>query len=91
MLDVSIDWFVVTIVGFLTAIAAFLIVRAEQWLFDLKEGRCASHWWHARRFCSNWQEWAEVVGSDDSKQHFGDLSWAIEYVIYAIVAVSLWS
>lgn len=44
-------WFVVTAVGFLTSIFAFLIVRGEQWLFDIKEGYCASSWYRAKRFC----------------------------------------
>ena len=49
--DRLMGWFVVTIVGFLTAIAAFLIVRSEQWLFDIKYGYCKAGWWKARRFC----------------------------------------
>jgi len=50
-LDRSIGWIVVTIVGVLTAIAAFLIVRSEQWLFDFKDGYCQGAWWKAERFC----------------------------------------
>jgi chloride channel 3/4/5 len=49
--DKSLGWIIVTIVGFLTAVLAFLIVRSEQWLFDLKEGYCGTSWWKARRFC----------------------------------------
>jgi chloride channel 3/4/5 len=49
--DRFIGWIIVTIVGFLTAIAAFLVVRSEQWLFDIKYGHCVSGWWKARRFC----------------------------------------
>ena len=49
--DRFIGWIIVTIVGFLTAIAAFLIVRSEQWLFDIKYGYCMAGWWKARRFC----------------------------------------
>lgn len=41
----------VSIVGFLTAILAFCIVRTEQWLFDIKEGYCGSAWYKAKRFC----------------------------------------
>ncbi|KZT28972.1 hypothetical protein NEOLEDRAFT_1154061 [Neolentinus lepideus HHB14362 ss-1] len=55
-LDRSLGWIVVTIVGFLTAIIAFLIVRGEQWLFDLKEGFCRDSWWKAKRFCCPTQE-----------------------------------
>ncbi|KAA1473891.1 hypothetical protein DENSPDRAFT_780653 [Dentipellis sp. KUC8613] len=50
-LDRSIGWLIVSIVGFLTAVVAFLIVRSEQWLFDLKDGYCGSGWWKAKRFC----------------------------------------
>jgi chloride channel 3/4/5 len=51
MFDKSLGWIIVTIVGLLTAIVAFLVVRAEQWLFDLKEGVCRNGWWKAQRFC----------------------------------------
>jgi chloride channel 3/4/5 len=49
--DKSLGWIIVTIVGCLTAILAFLIVRTEQLLFDAKEGYCESSWWKAKRFC----------------------------------------
>jgi chloride channel 3/4/5 len=49
--DKSLGWIIVTIVGFLTAVVAFLIVRTEQLLFDAKEGYCTSSWWSAKRFC----------------------------------------
>ena len=51
MVDRSIGWLVVSIVGFLTALVAFMIVRSEQWLFDLKTGYCSDGWLKARRFC----------------------------------------
>ncbi|KAG8730888.1 hypothetical protein FRC11_005582 [Ceratobasidium sp. 423] len=51
MVDRSIGWIIVTIVGFLTAVVAFVIIRSEQWLFDVKEGYCAEGWWRAMRFC----------------------------------------
>ena len=51
IIDKSIGWWIVTIVGFLTAIVAFLIVRSEQWLFDSKEGYCRENWRKAKRFC----------------------------------------
>ncbi len=49
--DRLMGWIIVTIVGFLTAITAFIIVRSEQWLFDIKYGYCKTGWWKARRFC----------------------------------------
>lgn len=49
--DRSIGWIIVTIVGFLSAVVAFMIVRSEQWLFDFKGGYCTTGWWKAERFC----------------------------------------
>jgi chloride channel 3/4/5 len=51
LLDKSIGWIVVTLVGFITALVAFLIIRGEQWFFDLKEGHCSTDWKKAKRFC----------------------------------------
>lgn len=51
LLDKSMGWIIVTLVGFLTAVVAFLVVRAEQWLFDLKAGYCRTDWKQAKRFC----------------------------------------
>ena len=50
-LDRSIGWIIVTLVGFLSAVVAFVIVRSEQWLFDIKNGYCKTGWWRAERFC----------------------------------------
>ncbi|EJD03208.1 clc channel [Fomitiporia mediterranea MF3/22] len=92
-IDTSIDWIVVTIIGFLTAIGAFLIVRSEQWFFDLKEGHCLNGWWNAKRFCSEWQEWQDAFASGKNgevpDQWFGTASWAIEYIVYATIALCL--
>ena len=49
--DKSLGWIIVTIVGFLTAVVAFLVVRSEQWFFDAKNGYCTTGWWKAVQFC----------------------------------------
>jgi chloride channel 3/4/5 len=49
--DRFVGWLIVTIVGVLTALIAFAIVRAEMTMFDYKEGYCTAGWWKARRFC----------------------------------------
>jgi chloride channel 3/4/5 len=49
--DKSLGWIIVTIVGCLTAVVAFLIVRTEQLLFDVKEGYCGTSWWKSKIFC----------------------------------------
>ncbi|EGN99742.1 hypothetical protein SERLA73DRAFT_88360 [Serpula lacrymans var. lacrymans S7.3] len=49
--DKSLGWIIVTIVGFLTSVIAFLVIRGEQWLFDAKEGYCTTSLWRAKSFC----------------------------------------
>jgi chloride channel 3/4/5 len=66
--DKSLGWIIVTIVGFLTAVAAFLIVRSEQWLFDLKEGYCGTSWWKAKRFCCPHLDEAYLVRMNPSQE-----------------------
>lgn len=92
MLDRAIPWITVTVIGFLTAIAAFLIIRGEQWLFGLKEGHCQTGWWLARPFCSKWEEWSDLLKSrkrvEEPGPWFGSAEWAFEYVVYTIVAVN---
>ncbi|EKM81010.1 hypothetical protein AGABI1DRAFT_37258 [Agaricus bisporus var. burnettii JB137-S8] len=49
--DRGLGWLIVTLVGLFTAVAAFLIVRSEQFLFDLKDGYCDAAWYKSKRFC----------------------------------------
>lgn len=100
--DKSIGWIIVTVVGFLTAIVAFLVVRAEQWLFDAKQGYCTTAWWHARHFCCplpdeygslddicpTWRTWSDVFASWTGRELGGDDS-AVQYLAYTIIAVLL--
>jgi chloride channel 3/4/5 len=94
ILDKSMGWLIVTVVGFLTAIAAFLVVRAEQWLFDVKEGYCRDAWWKAHRFCClesedlldecpAWQTWSELL-----LRRGGFAEELVEYISYTVIAVS---
>ncbi|KAF8910368.1 chloride channel [Mucidula mucida] len=98
-------WIIVTIVGFLTAIVAFLVVRAEQWLFDLKEGYCGDDWSKAKRFCCPQPDETSVLlpkfFTEDacpawrtwsSVFHFREGETgeeAVEYITYASVALFL--
>ncbi|KAJ6625582.1 chloride channel [Mycena sp. CBHHK59/15] len=96
VLDKSMGWLIVTVVGLLTAVVAFLVVRAEQWLFDAKEGYCSSNWWKARQFCcpeldelagecATWRTWAEVLSptGGEAAENF------LEYFPYAAIALLL--
>lgn len=93
MFDKSLGWIIVTIVGFLSAVAAYLVVRSEQFLFDLKEGYCATSFWKAKRFCcpshlrqicTDWRPWHQVLmsGNEDSVDNF------VEYISYTVIAAS---
>ena len=42
---------VVSLVGVVTAVIAFLIIRGELFLFDFKEGYCSPMWMWPKRFC----------------------------------------
>ncbi|KAG9009352.1 hypothetical protein FRB94_012169 [Tulasnella sp. JGI-2019a] len=73
--DRSTGWIIVTIVGILTAIVAFLIVRAEQLLFDLKEGYCTQSWWKAKKFCCRYTtDVAQTSSASYTRLTGGELS-----------------
>lgn len=82
--DRSLGWIIITIVGFLTAVIAFLIIRSEQWLFDLKEGFCHEGFWKAKRFCcplspnvQSYEAWAfPLVELRDEDSCAGWRTWA---------------
>ena len=105
--DRSLGWVVVTIIGSVSALLAFLIVRSEQWLFDIKEGHCTQGWWKARKLCcpkptgstinllksgddvcNDWQTWAALFEGGQMSE-IGFESWAIDYLSYTIIAVSV--
>lgn len=100
--DKSLGWIIVTVVGFLTAVVAFLVVRAEQWLFDVKSGYCKTAWWHAQHFCcplpdeygslddhcSAWRTWSDVFAAWTGSVSGGGES-VVQYLAYTIIAVLL--
>ncbi|SCZ90228.1 BZ3500_MvSof-1268-A1-R1_Chr1-3g01854 [Microbotryum saponariae] len=49
--DGSQGWILVTVIGILTALVAFMITSSEMLLFDLKDGYCATNPRLAKRFC----------------------------------------
>ncbi|KIK67362.1 hypothetical protein GYMLUDRAFT_37467 [Collybiopsis luxurians FD-317 M1] len=49
--DRLLGWIIVTVVGLLTALVAFGVVKSEQLLFDLKDGYCTQEWYKAKRLC----------------------------------------
>lgn len=91
-----------SVVGFLTALVAFFIVRSERWLFDFKEGHCTNGWWKAREVCcsylesassnkaeptcASWQTWDQLFDPHKGGNSWG-IYWAIEYISYTVAAV----
>lgn len=77
--------------GIVCAILAFLIVRAEMALFDLKEGFCSTSWGTAKRFCcaprhrnipgtdpevcGDWIEWGEFFDPGEEGGRQGAWIW----------------
>ncbi|KAJ3790799.1 chloride channel [Lentinula aff. detonsa] len=49
--DRLLGWIIVTLVGFLTAVFAYLVVTGERWLFSLKDGYCTQDWTRAKELC----------------------------------------
>ncbi len=99
MFDKSIGWIIVTIVGFLSAVVAFLVIRSEQFLFDLKEGYCTTSFWKAKRFCCPYLAPSELVNPHIRQPCAAWKPWhqvgdnvnnPVEYISYTIIAVSLY-
>lgn len=65
-------WLIVTVVGVLTALVAFLIIRSEMAFFDLKEGYCARSWGTARRFCCAPRRGTHPDPSSGDEEECGD-------------------
>lgn len=91
-------WIAATIIGILSAVIAFLIIRTEMALFDLKEGFCSSSWGTAKRFCctphnrppspddicGDWVEWGEFFNPRERASWYMGMS---EFVPYTLIAV----
>ncbi|KAF8556363.1 hypothetical protein OG21DRAFT_1437153 [Imleria badia] len=99
LFDKSLGWIIVTIVGFLTAVIAFLVLRLEQWFFDAKYGYCTTGWWKAIRFCCpdvrdlrssseaacpDWVDWSSWVYHGVTENDY------VDYISYTFIAV-LWA
>eukprot|EP00761_Pharyngomonas_kirbyi_P006646 gb/GECH01006654.1/.p1 GENE.gb/GECH01006654.1/~~gb/GECH01006654.1/.p1 ORF type:complete len:944 (+),score=219.26 gb/GECH01006654.1/:1-2832(+) len=67
-------WLAVLLVGIMTGMIAATIDTGVEWLQDIKEGVCVSHFWLNKNacckiedkvgliYCENWKTWPEVFG-----------------------------
>ena len=82
---------------------AFLIIRTEMAMFDLKEGFCSNSWGTAKRFCcaphrksgapeeicGDWIEWGQFFKPRDRTAPKGQFVFGeAEFLAYGAVAVS---
>ncbi|KAI8394188.1 chloride channel [Radiomyces spectabilis] len=68
--DASQAWILVTIIGVTVSAFAWFIDVVQEWMSDLKEGYCTTHWRYNHNFCcwdkseyeacSDWKSWSEV-------------------------------
>ncbi|KAJ3762431.1 chloride channel [Lentinula raphanica] len=99
--DRLLGWIIVTIVGFLTAVFAFLVVTSERWLFSLKEGYCSQDWTKAKALCCPQPDLAMLLPTSSNEiecpawKQWSDISpWArgsssVQFVAYTIIAIVL--
>nr|KAJ3419505.1 hypothetical protein HK105_006864 [Polyrhizophydium stewartii] len=87
--DASQTWLLILLMGAVTGWLAGFIVVSEQWLSDIRDGRCSAGFYLNRHFCcwltpqrdqcSDWVHWAS---SDDDWAR-----WSLQYMIYVVTAV----
>lgn len=94
-------WIIVTIVGCLTAVFAFLVVTSERWLFSLKDGYCTEGWTKARALCCPQTELSMLFPTSTTETEcqawrpWSDLfawdggSGSIQFVAYTFIAVRI--
>jgi chloride channel 3/4/5 len=63
LLDRGQGWFLVAIIGCLTAVIAYVIDITESAIFDIKEGFCSSNWRCNHKSCppDSWRTWSQVI------------------------------
>lgn len=96
LLDSVQGWFLVAVIGCLTALVAYFVDVTESSLFDLKDGFCTTRWFAGRSWCcvthhfasSNnnktcpaWRSWSEILSAG------ADDSLWLDYAVFVAWAV----
>ncbi|EPE06232.1 chloride channel protein 3 [Ophiostoma piceae UAMH 11346] len=82
LFDGAQGWILSALVGFVVAVLAYAIDVSEALAFDYKEGYCQIGWLKTEKqccpngACTDWREWAEVLGSHGTGEMW------LEYVTY---------
>jgi chloride channel 3/4/5 len=87
-------WFLVAVIGCLTAVLAYVIDVTEAAIFDIKSGYCSTRWYYGKRqccegprSCSNWRSWSSLIESSDTKDTWLDLA-AFTFWVVLLAAIS---
>ncbi|KAI3002970.1 hypothetical protein CBS147346_5610 [Aspergillus niger] len=87
-LDGSQGWVLVALIGCITAAIAYSVDVTEEFIFDVKEGFCTTHWFHSRQSCctggSNcpaWRSWSQIYNPSGPDNYWVNYSMFIFWVV----------
>ncbi|CAK97150.1 uncharacterized protein An12g04600 [Aspergillus niger] len=94
-LDGSQGWVLVALIGCITAAIAYSVDVTEEFIFDVKEGFCTTHWFHSRQSCctggSNcpaWRSWSQIYNPSGPDNYWVNYSMFIFWVVLLSVISS---
>ncbi|KAF9893411.1 hypothetical protein FE257_011843 [Aspergillus nanangensis] len=74
-------WVLVAVIGCITAAIAYFVDVTEDVVFDVKEGFCATKWFHSRQSCcgdiydcTNWHSWSKIFRPSGPEDHWVDFA-----------------
>lgn len=93
LLDSAQGWFLVVLIGCLTAAAAYFVDVTETAIFDFKRGMCRDAWYRGRvaccageHNCDNWRSWSQILHPDRPHQDKTD---PVDFVCFVVGCVTL--
>ncbi|CAK7203557.1 hypothetical protein SEUCBS139899_006291 [Sporothrix eucalyptigena] len=78
LFDGAQGWILSALVGFVVAVLAYAIDVSEAVAFDYKDGYCTLGWYKTEKLCcpngpcTDWREWAEVLGAEGPGQMWAE-------------------
>lgn len=89
LLDGAQGWFLVAVIGCITAAIAYFVDISEDHVFGLKDGVCTTSWLANRRTCCSgetsceeWNSWSQLVASSRLDNTMVDFTF---YVLWAVL------
>ena len=82
-------WFLVAVIGCITACVAYFVDVTETSIFDIKQGYCTNGWYFSKRkccfeenVCTTWRSWAEVMNFTGEAGRWADFT---AYVLFVVI------